>query len=230
MKNNAVTLDNSAQFDNRIHTFVNGISSHGIEIGYSEEEIVGMLDYVARYDELEGKQKVERADLKAVYAVIKEREGKTREHVYRCRHLVRGESVMVDDESKKYLAERFLLDKKVLKRRAELIAMAENMVEAYDGLSAEKPDILLPSVPFESLRTAIESLKTALIPASRERAEKKAIIVARRALRAEGNRILRSVYLRAVSFWGIDDSRLLKLGMLPKSMVWTSKKKKVEEE
>jgi DNA polymerase V len=45
---------------------------------------------------------------------------------------------------------------------------------------------------------------------------------------ADGNQILRRVFLRAISYWGNDEPRLLELGFVPKSEIWIKGKKPKE--
>ena len=136
LKNNAFTLDKDATHRSRISMLGVGIAKYGAEIGFSAEEIAEILAYTARYDELDLAEHMESADTAGVYAGIQEYEKQARKQLFRCRKFVRGESVFSDEELKSYLAERFMLDAKVPKRRADFIAMAENMLEAHDALLA----------------------------------------------------------------------------------------------
>ena len=143
--------------------------------------------------------------------------------------MIRGEVTMLDDELKKYLLERFKVEEKIPQRRANIIGMAENMVEAFDAMPVEQPGISIPPQPFEQLREPLADLKEAVKKASRERAESKAATALRKEMRQKGNLILRKIFLRAVSIWGVDWPNLFVLGMLPKSSIWTKGKPPPED-
>ncbi len=225
LKNNAFTKDDDGQHRERLDSLKKGIVEFGPGIGYLPEDIAKILDYIGRYKEIYDTAKAESIEAEVVPIAIQQYLKPTQKQLYRCRKFVRGESIEADAELKDYLIERFMLAVKVPKRRTEMIAMAENMVEGYDSLPAERPDVFFTPVPFEALREQLTLLKAAMAPASRERAEKKAARAAKREFREEGNRMLRRIYFRAVSFWGINELNLARLGMLPKSQIWTKKKK-----
>jgi len=228
LKNNAFTKDDDGQHRERLDKLKSGIVEFGPGLGFRPEDIAKILDYIEKREQIYDKARAESIEAEVVPIAIQHYLKPTLKQLYRCRKFVRGESVEADAELRDYFIERFMLAIKVPKRRAELVAMADNMIEAYDSLPAERPDVVFTPVPFEALRENLTSLKAAMLPASRERAEKKAARTAKREFREAGNRMLRKIYLRAVSFWGINELNLARLGMLPKSQVWTSKKK-VEE-
>ncbi|MGC9315436.1 MAG: hypothetical protein ACP5G4_07385, partial [bacterium] len=128
-----------------------------------------------------------------------------------------------------YVEERFELDKKVPKDRAEYVAMAEMIMEGYSALPVEQPDFFIPPPPFENLETALNKLKEALERVSRERAEARAKKSEHRRMRAKGEDIMRNVYHHAVAYWGKDDPRLQELGLVHRSGIWTFKKGKKKE-
>jgi hypothetical protein len=227
-KNNSFTLDSIGKFALRLEIFTTGLNKYGLEIGFSSEEIAELTGSVGGFRQKDYEQTEESADVAEVDTRIGMKCQETLKDLYACRKLLRGESVFAAENAKEYIAERFLLNEKVPRRRGEIIELAENMVSAFDSFPAELPEVVLPGVPFEKLRASLTSLKNALEPASRERAEKKAAIAKVKTLRAEGNQILRRVFLRAISYWGNDDPRLFELGFVPKSSIWTKKKKPKE--
>ncbi|MGC9314952.1 MAG: hypothetical protein ACP5G4_04885 [bacterium] len=171
----------------------------------------------------------EKASLSSIYAGLREEEAKARKALFSCRKLLRGEFLFADKSTVDYIEERFLLAKKVPKGRSEFIDMAENMIESFDTIGEELPGLTLPALPFDRLRDQMESMKGFLDQVQRERAERKAATSRLRHVRGECVKLLRWVYLRAVSHWGNDDPRLLQLGMVDKSGIWTKKKPKPPE-
>jgi len=222
-KNNSFTLDTIATLLFRMRLLSDGIAKYGDELGFTPEEIGKIQDVCASLFPLADREEEEKADVAEVFAGLREKEGETRKAVFACRKLLRGECQFADETTKKYIEERFELGQKVPKRRADFMKMAKNMIEAFDTIAVELPDVLLPPVPFERLREKFALLNTALDKVLRERAERKAATSRLKLVRGECAKTLRRVYLRATSYWGIDEPRLLELGMVDKSGVWTSK-------
>ena len=59
---------------------------------------------------------------------------------------------------------------------------------------------------------------------SEEISQRRETTVEKNIEREKGNKYLRRVFHRAISFWGDNDSRLLELGFVPKSTIWTDDK------
>lgn len=230
IKNNSFTLDKMSSLMERMRALSIGIDKYGSELNFSPEEIAGIKETSNSLLSLFSDQREESADVGSVYAGLHIEEKKMMEALYSCRKFVRGEVDYGGETTGRYLEERFRLDEKVPKRRTERIKMAEDIIEAFDNLAAELPEVVFADVPFERLREKLASTKGYLEQVQRERAEKKAATARVQQIRLECVKTLRRVYLRATSFWGINDFRLLELGMIHKSGIWTYKKKPAETE
>ena len=230
IKNNAFTLDSEDNYSERLHLLKAGIVKYGNEIGFSDEEIANIKENIDRYEKNKINKVWESSDVVGIYAKLHINVKEARKQLAKCRGLVHGEMCMADESLKKYLEERFEVRGRVPKRRMDFIEMVRNMLDAYDALPVEKPDIVFPAQPFEKLRTLFDSILGTLEKISRERAESREARAKKCEIRKQCNLMLSRIYHRAVSFWGNNDSRLLELGMLPKSQVWTPKKKNATTE
>jgi len=226
IKNNAFTLDSEGQCLERLNILSNGIVRYGEILGFSDDEITIIKEsaenFFKRLDDLHE----ESAQNAEIYTKLHSEEKEARKQLARCRGLIRGEMCMADESLKKYLEERFEVRGRVPRRRMDFIEMVRNMLDAYDALPVEKPDIVFPPQPFEKLRTLFDSIIGTLEKISRERAESREARAKKVEIRKKCNLMLSRIYHRAVSFWGNNEPKLLELGMLPKSQVWTPKKDK----
>ena len=228
-KSNSFGKDNEGDFQSRIHTMINGLSTHHDSIGISATEFAEIEAFVEEYFTVAHSAKKEHADESGYFVLIKLASLEVQKCVFECRKTLRGLAAIEGGDVPIYVEERFELGRRVPKRRAEYVAMAETILQGYAALPAELPDFLVPSPPFERLQAALDKIKPAQERISRERAEARARNAERRRLRKKGERILRNVYLHAAAHWGAEDPRLLTLGMVDKSGIWTYKKKPEEE-
>ncbi len=226
IKNNAFTLDGEAQCLERLGILSNGIDRYGEELGFSNDEITIIKDSTDKFFKGLDNLHEESAENAEIYTRLHLNDKEARKQLAKCRGLIHGEMCMADESLKKYLEERVEVRGRVPNRRMDFIEMVRNMLDVYDALPVEKPDIVFPPQPFEKLRTLFDSILITLEKISRERAESREARAKKVEIRKECNLMLSRIYHRAVSFWGNNDSRLLELGMLPKSQVWTPKKKK----
>ncbi|MCK5832388.1 hypothetical protein KAH81_01835 [bacterium] len=224
-KNNAFTLDRMNILMERMNQLSNGLDKYGTELAYTPEEIDEIKSICDSLHDYANDQNKEDADVAGLYAGLHDEEGKMLKALYDCRKFVRGEVDFGDETTGKYLEERFRLDEMVPKRRVERVKMAEDIIEAFDNLPAELPGLVFADVPFERLRAKLAATNGYWDQVQKERAELKAATASLRRKRTECVKTLRRVYLRATSFWGINDFRLLELGMVHKSGIWTYKKK-----
>ncbi len=227
-KHNNFHIDSKGEFMARIRIMDDGIEKYHDSIGFSDIEVNEILEFIENYMKLGYEAKEEKADMKEFYAVVKLASKKVQKGIYACRKALRGLSRLEDGDVPIYVEERFELDKKVPKDRAGYVAMAENILEGYSALPVEQPDFYVPPPPFEALETALNELKSALETLSRERAEARAKKSEHRRMRAKGENIMRNIYHHAIAFWGDEDPRLLELGLVDKSGIWTYKKKEGE--
>ncbi|MGC9314638.1 MAG: hypothetical protein ACP5G4_03295 [bacterium] len=207
-----------------------GIIKYQSKIGLSDVEVAEISAFVDNYVDVDDATNMEDAEMSGVYASIKEYSLELLKEIYSCRKILRGLSAGEAEEVRIYIRERFALDKKVPTRREEYVAMAENILEGHTALPAEQSDFAVPDAPFDRLQTAMDKLRPAMDTISRERAESRAKTAELRRLRKKGERILRNIYLRATAHWGVEDKRLLSLGMMYKRGIWTKKKPKSPED
>ncbi|HDR91225.1 MAG TPA: hypothetical protein ENN75_03130 [candidate division Zixibacteria bacterium] len=202
-----------------------GIVKYQSEIGLSDDELAEILTFLENYVEVHEATNIEDAEMSGVYTSLKDYGLDLLKEIYSCRKVLRGLSAGEAEEVRIYIRERFDLDKKVPTRRAEYVSMAENILEGHSAQPVEQPDFVVPNAPFDRLQAALDKLRPALENISRERAESRSKTAELNRLRKKGERILRNVYLRAIAHWGVEDKRLLELGMMYKRGIWTSKKK-----
>ncbi len=226
LRNNSFSLDNIASLIFRMKLLSSNINLFADDLGINDEEIANIMNIAGLLLNFANSEHKEKADVASIYAGLRHEEAKTRKQLYACRKFLRGELVFADESTSDYIEERFMLGKKLPKGRSEFIDMAKNMLEAFETIGEELPGITLPALPFDRLRDQMESLKAFHDRVQRERAERRAASTRLNQIRKECVKTMRWVYFRAVSYWGVDEPRLLQLGIVNKSSIWTKKKPK----
>jgi len=130
--------------------------------------------------------------------------------------------VFATPEDAEYLNERFDIYGGLPRTRDGVEKMVRAMISGYDSIAVELPSVTLPAALFEALRKL--STKYAALAEGgirKETSEQKAATVSKNLTRANGEKLMRRVYHRAVAYWGDDDPRMLEIGLMPKSSIGT---------
>jgi hypothetical protein len=194
-----------------------------VELNFTPAELLILQGYAPLFDAALSVQVEETADYQAKSTGQKDAEEEVHKQYVSCQDYIRGEMVFASDPDKEYLNERFDIYGELPTTREGLVKVARTMLTGFDSIDVELPSVTLPDSLFESLRTKLTAL-TAISEddIKDELSEQKSATAAKNVLRTlTGERLLRRVYHRAVAFWGDDDPRLLEIGILPKSQIWT---------
>ena len=220
--NNSFTEDTDAQHSERAHTLANGIGDHGTDLLYTPAEITEMQGYADEFDAAYSVQVEENADVDAKNVELSAKFEELKSQYVSCQDYIRGEMVLASGHDKEYLNERFDIYGELPRTRQGVQIMVRAMLTGYDSIGVELPSVTLPAVLFEALRTLSgEYTNIAEDEIRDEEAEKKAATVLKNEVRRRGEKMFSRLRHRAISLWGDDDPRMLEIGLVPKSMIWT---------
>jgi hypothetical protein len=218
---NHFTHDIDSQHLERARILEEGIVTHGPSLGFDPEQIASIAGHRLLFEDALSDADKEYADVDEVYAELAELEKQTRVQYMKCHYYVLGEMVFAGTGTIAWLEEAFDAMDELPARRSDLIKVADFAWERYNNIAVEHPDVILDASLFDELRNLLDQLiaKERKIP--KERGEAREATAVKNSIRQHGEKIYRWVYRRAISFWGNNDSRLLELGMVPKSLIGT---------
>ncbi len=221
-QNNDFTHDTDGQHIERCETLFIGIDAHGAALSFSAADITKIKTYCTDIKAAMLALAKEKADVDEVFVELHAAEAAARIKYTACQDYVRGEMQVAEAGTAEYMNERFNIHGGAPDRREDFINEADEMIDSYTNILTEHPDVTLAPALFDELTALIAALRVAKNAVPIERAqESEASVVKRVLMETTGYSILRWVFNRAKSFWGDDDPRLLELGFVPKSMIWT---------
>jgi len=219
--NNAFTIDTDAQHLERARTIEDGIVTYGPTLGFDPAQILTIGGHRALFEDALSDADKEYADVDEVYAELAEMETAARKQYIKCHNYVLGEMVFAETGTIEWLEEAFDTVYEMPDRRSDFIRVAGFALDRYDNILIEHPDVTLNATLFGDLQTMIDDLIAKEKSVKKERGEAREATAIKNSIRTNGEKLYRWVYRRAISFWGDDDSRLLELGMVPKSLIGT---------
>ena len=221
-QSNDITHDTDGQHLERTETLKVGIDIYGAALSFTPADITKIKTYCDNIKTSMLKVAKEAADVDEVYVELRNAEAAARIKYVACQDYIRGEMQVAEPGTAEWLNERFNIHGGAPARREDFIKEADEMLDSYANIAVEHLDVTLDAGLFDAFSTLIGALKTAKGKVPKEKAERGEASVEKQVLMATvGMPILRWVYQRAISFWGDEDGRLLELGFLPKSMIWT---------
>ena len=223
-RNNNFTKDTDGNHLLRAQNMSDGLTDHGADLAFTNQQIVVFQGYPGLFSAALTEQADESADVSETYALLHEAEKKAREQYRRCQQVIQGEMAVAVPATRICLEERFDIYGDLPRRQADFLKVATKILTGYDYIVAEHPEIVLPAAPFDDLRTFFNAMDTNIRKIDDEVAESREASVNKSETRIQGEKYLRQVYHRAVAFWGDNDSKLLELGFVPASMIWTENK------
>ena len=229
-KNNNISRDTDAEHLARAQMMAVGVTTYGVELDFTPAQILEYDTYATDIYDALNSQHEESADVDESYVLVKNTHDATLAKYRACQSVVKGEMESATPETVEYLDERFDIEDDIPRGRKGFLKMAEFMVSAYDAILVEHPDVTLPATKFEELRALVIALDAAMKAIGRELAEQKSATVSKNVLRkTTGEKGMRKCFHRAVAYWGDDDPRMLELGLVPKSSIWTPGQPEPEE-
>ena len=221
-KNNQISMDTDAEHLARAQMMAVGVATYGVELDFTPAQIAEYDTYATDIYGALNSQHEESADTDEAYVAVKAKHEETLAKYRACQSVVKGEMEFASEDTREYLDERFDIEDDVPRDRQGFLKMTEFMVSAFDEIAVEHPDVTLPPSKFEELRTLNGELRAAMKAIGKELAEQKEATVSKDTLRkTTGEKLMRKCHHRAVAYWGDDDPRLLELGLVPKSSIWT---------
>ncbi len=221
-KNNQISMDTDADHLARAQMMAVGVATYGDELDFTPAQIAEYETYATDIFAALDSQHEESADVDEAYVAVKAKHEETLAKYRACQSVIKGEMEFASDPTREYLDERFDIEDDVPRGRRGFLKMAEFMVSAFDAIAVEHPDVEIPSSRFEELRTLVDELHAAMKAVGKELAEQKEATVSKDVLRkTTGEKLMRKCYHRALAYWGNDDPRMLELGLVPVSSIWT---------
>ncbi len=221
-KNNQFTEEPDADHAIRVRQMAAGLAIYGVDLGFLPAEIAEYDTYSDNIDTALNKQQEESADVDEIYVELSIAYDDALAKYRACQSIVKGEMEFADSGTVEYLNERFFIGEDLPKNNKGFIKMLEYMVKAKEALAVEHPDVTLPDAPFDALKLSVAAFDANLAATGKELADQKAATASKNVLRKTmGEKLLRKCFHRAVAYWGDDDPRMLELGLVPKSQIWT---------
>ena len=221
-KNNNLTKDTDAEHLARAQMMAVGVATYGAALDFTPAQITEYDAYATDIYAALNTQHEESADVDEYFVLVKNTHDSAVAKYRACQLVIKGEMESATPGTVEYLDERFDIEDDIPRGRKGFLKVAEFMVSAYDAIGVEHPDVALPATAFEELRTLVAELLAAMEAIGRELAEQKEATVSKNVLRTTvGEKGMRKCFHRAVAYWGDDDPRLLELGLVPKSSIWT---------
>ena len=224
LRNNDLGNETDGKHSYRAHIMAVGILVYGeVPLGFTPlEQVPQIAGYAALFDTALSAQAEESADVSEVFAEIAEADALLRRKHSACQEYLVGECQFADKGTVTYLEDRFDMFAGLPNSRGDMIKVVRDMLVAYDNIGVEHPDIALSAVLFGELQTLFDSLIAIGDTLEKEYAEKKETTTNKNVLRiGTGEKLMRWVFHRAKSYMGDDDPKLLELGFVPVSMIWT---------
>jgi hypothetical protein len=221
-KHNKIVAEPDADHAIRIRQMSGGLVIYGAELGFTPAEIAEYATYSADFDTALNVQQEESADVDVIFVELSDAYDDALAKYRACQALVKGEMEFGGTGAVEYLNERFFIGEDLPKNNMGFIKMLEYMVLAQETLGVERPDITLPDAPFDALKAAVAAFDTKLAATGKELSEQKAATASKTVLRkTRGDKLLRKCFHRVLAYWGDDDPRMLEIGLVPKSSIWT---------
>jgi len=220
-KNNNVHHDTDGDFALRAETCAVGIATLYLDLSFTEAQRDEIVAFAPAFRHALYVQTEEKADIDEVYVNLDNAETALRKQYVACQTHIKGEMLFLDDGTVEHLHELYDVNGDLPDGRGNMIKVVNIMIEGWDLMGVELPAVTLIASLFEDLRTGRDNINALLETVPVELRESRLATYDKNQLRAQGELLLRRVFHRAVALWGDEDNRLLDLGFVPKSMIWT---------
>jgi len=220
-RHNNVARDTDGEFALRAEECAVGIALHYTDLSLTEDQRDAVIAFAPAFRQALYVQSEEQADLVQIHTRLDNLEIELRAKYVACQRHIYGEMIFLSDDVDEHLRLIYDLDGELPKARAELLKVVNKMIKGYAQMLVELPGVELVASLFTELETLYTNFMADYDNVSAEHKESRLAFYNKRVLREQGEKLLRQVFHRAVALWGDDDNRLLELGFVPKSLIWT---------
>jgi len=219
--NNDFGNDSDGQHLERARILEQGIETHGDDLGFEAGQIDTISAHRMLIQDALTNANIEYADVDEVYAELEDLQDSTHKQYRKCHNYVLGEMVFSEVGALAFLEGAFDTDDELPTRRHDFIKIVQHALKVYNEIGVKHPEVILDADLFDELQNLVDQLEAKEGEIPIERGDAREATAIKNSIRANGEKVYRWVYRRALSHWGNDDSRLLELGMVPKSLIGT---------
>ncbi len=225
-RNNDFGHDNDARHIMRVGFCVSGIAECEGEIELPGTLAEDLLAHKAAWNPLKFDVSDQMGDQMAATGLIKKLQKELRKLIVSARYMVKSVAGGAESNAEKgAILEDFGAVGSIPDMRLKLIALAKKMVEANARYVAQGSPLALPEEPFAAMSAKIDALGEAIKKQDVEKSERHHASVNKRLERVKGDKLLSNIFKWTCAIWGYDDTRLEIFGFVPKSQIWTRKRK-----
>lgn len=229
-RNNHFGHDNDAEHIIRVEFCVSGLAEYEGEIELPGTLAEDLLAHHAVWNPLKIDVNDQMGDQMAATGLIKKLRGELRKLIVSARYMVQSVGGGAETEAgREVIFEDYGAVGTIPNARLKLIALAKKMVETNARYVADGSPFALPEEPFDAMSAKIDALEEAIKKQDIEKSERHHAAVAKSLERKKGDKLLSNIFNWLCALWGYEDTRLLTFGFVPKSQIWTRKRKKVED-
>lgn len=222
-KNNNFQRDTHEEHTLRVEMFLEGVGEFEVELDFRGTLVADIQDHLDIWKPLVIMAEDEWGDAMAATGLINHVGAELEGAIVAGRFLINS---MLQEEGVEGIAEHDIIrdfgaEGKIPDDIEKLMARGRQMAATNVRYIDEGNPYALPTAQFEEIGTLAEELHDAL--EARKKEHREAIRAGRmkELERRRGDRLLSRGYRWTAAIWGIDDDRLLLLGFVPKSQIWT---------
>jgi hypothetical protein len=198
-----------------------GIVIHFADLSFTTVQRDAIVAFAPAFRQALYVQTEENADVDENYVNLNIADTALRAKYVSCQEHIKGEMLFLSAGTVEHLNELYDVDGGLPDNRADMLKVADIMIKGFDKMGVELPAVELIESLFTELETLRDSVKTIMDKVPDDLRESRLATYAKNTLRDQGEKLLRQVFHRAVALWSDEDNRLLELGFVPKSMIWT---------
>jgi hypothetical protein len=211
--------------------FASGATEYGVEISFRGTLVADIATHSGIWNGILIEHEDKKGNEAAATALIKSHKEKLVSLIVAGRSFVDS---ILDEDAAAGIAEHdikkdFGYEGDTPEGAADLIELGRQMATANARYIADSNPFALPAAPFIAIGAKAEELEVAID--SRKKIHLEAIHVGKLKdlERAKGDKLLSQAFNWVVAVWGDNDERLEAFGFVPKSQIWTEKKKAAPE-
>ena len=220
--NNNFFTDDIKDRSERLSAMQSRIEAVADEIGVQGD----LLDWARNchddWEKILGKANFEKGKTGIAFGKYQTALEKCRKHYQKSKKLLKA--IIAEYENADEIRRSYSINGQTPRTRDGLESAVDDMVRQHEKNVDEARPWLLPAHFIDELRALRKNISELHAEACAQREKASAAIAARNKRFREDSRRLRLVYEYVAAMWGVQSSKFIGIGMLPKSMVWTKKR------
>ena len=222
-KNNRFTDDTHEEHNQRVMLCAAAAALYSVELGLRPSWVADIATYSGTFSALLDAQNIEDAEWHGAIADLEAKRVALFDHNSDARWMVK---TILDDPDlsagdKRMIDDAFDIDVKLRKNVAILATATKALLEGQEKLVEIGAAWGLPAGMVTNLTDGLTAMETSFRDGKKKHGEKLKATEDIYDARETGEMLLRNIFRWAMAVWGEDDNRLLELGCVPKSQIWT---------